>query len=78
MTEDQFVPWLLFAFPVLACFFNTAMSLQERFIAALVVSFFPIMLFIIAEQEFIKDCKRGYTDWEESIFPQWFYKKVKK
>ena len=78
MTEDQFCAWLLVAFPVLACFFNTAMSLQERFIAALVVSIFPIMLFIIAENEFIKDCKKGYTDWEESILPQWFYKKVKK
>ena len=77
MTEDQFLAWLLFAFPVLVCFCNTTMSLQERFIAALVVSIFPIMLFIIAEKEFIKGCKEGYTDWEESIFPQWFYKKVK-
>ena len=78
MTENQFLPWLLFAFPVLLCFCNTAMSLQERFIAALVVSIFPIMLFIIAENEFIKDCKKGYNDWEESVLPQWFYKKVKK
>ena len=78
MTEDQFYAWLLFACPVLICFCHPTMSLQERFIAALVVSIFPIILFIIAENEFIKNCKKGYTDWEESIFPQRFYKKVKK
>lgn len=77
MTENQFHAWLLFAFPVLIVFCNTAMSLQQRFITALVVSIFPIVLFFLAENEFIKNCKKGYTNWEESVFPQRFYKKVK-
>lgn len=78
MTEDQFCAWLLFALPVLLCFTSSAMSFQQQLIFALVISILPIGLLFVAENEFIKDCKKGYIDWEESIFPQWFYKGVKK
>lgn len=78
MSEDQFIAWLLFASPVLFCFSNSAMSFQQQLMLALVVSVLPIGLLFVAENEFIKDCKKGYTDWEESIFPQYFYKRMKK
>ena len=75
MTENQFSAWLLFALPVLACFGNSTLSFQNQIIFALFVSIFPIVLFFIAEKEFIKDCKKGYKNWEESILPQIFYRR---
>ena len=32
------------------------------------------VLFIIAENEFIKDCRKGYVTINDSILPKWFYK----
>lgn len=78
MSENQFCAWLLFALPVLLCFSNSAMSFQQQLMSALVISILPIGLLFVAENEFIKGCKKGYTDWEDSIFPQWFYKRMKK
>ena len=75
MTENQFSAWLLFVLPVLACFGNPTVSFQNQIILALFVSIFPIVLFFIAEKEFIKDCKKGYKNWEESILPQIFYRR---
>ena len=75
MNENQFSAWLLFALPVLVCFGNPTLSFQNQIILALVVSIFPIVLFFIAEKEFIKDCKKGYKNWEESILPQIFYRR---
>ena len=75
MTEDQFFAWLLFALPVLLCFGKPTVSFQNQIILALFVSIFPIGLFFIAEKEFIKDCKKGYKNWEESILPQIFYRR---
>ena len=75
MTENQFFAWLLFALPVLACFGNPTLSFQNQIILALFVSILPIGLFFLAENEFIKDCKKGYTNWSESILPQIFYRR---
>ena len=75
MTENQFCAWLLFALPILACFGNSTLSFQNQIIFALFVSIYPIVLFFIAEKEFIKDCKKGYKNWEESIFPIRMYKR---
>ena len=75
MTENQFSAWLLFVLPVLACFGNPTLSFQNQIIFALFVSILPIGLFFLAENEFIKDCKKGYTDWSESILPQIFYRR---
>lgn len=75
MTEDQFCAWLFFALPVLACFSNQTLPFQNQIIFALCVSIMPIGLFFVAENEFIKDCKKGYKNWEESIFPIRMYKR---
>lgn len=75
MTENQFSAWLLCVLPVLACFGNPTLSFQNQVILVLVVSIYPIVLFFIAENEFIKDCKKGYNKWEESIFPIRMYKR---
>lgn len=75
MTENQFSAWVLFVFPVLACFGNSTLSFQNQIILALFVSILSIVLFFIAEKEFIKDCKKGYKTWEESIFPIRMYKR---
>ena len=79
MTESQFCAWLLFAIPVLACFGNKGFSFNESLIVAIVFFLsFPLPLFIMAEREFIKNCKKGYTDWEESVLPQFIYKKYRR
>ena len=79
MTEDQFCTWILFALPVLTCFCNESLSFQYQLILALLILLvWDLPLLIIAEKAFIKDCKIGYKDWEDSIFPQWIYKMVKK
>ena len=76
MTEDQFFAWLLFVAPLLM--FLGKPIVTETIIAFICFSIFPIGLFIVGEYEFVKDCKKGYTDWEDSIFPQFFYEKYKK
>lgn len=75
MTENQFYAWLLFALPVLVCFSNPQVPFQYQLMLALIVSILPIGLFFLGENEFIKDCKKGYTDWSESILPQRIYKR---
>ena len=76
MTESQFCAWVIFALPVLMVFGQGSYeSFYYMFEVLFVLSIFPIGLFIIAENEFIKNCKKGYVEFEDSIFPLWFYKR---
>ena len=76
MTESQFTAWLLFLLPVLCCFGNQNFTFNQALMIAVVVFLvLPLPLLIIAENEFIKDCKKGYSNWEESIFPQKIYRR---
>ena len=74
MRESQFYAWLLFLAPILACFGNSTLLFQQQVLIALVYSIFPIVLFFVAEREFIKDCKKGYCTFEDSILPQFLYR----
>ena len=76
MTEDQFLAWLLFVAPLLM--FLGKPIVTETIFAFICFSIIPIGLFFVGENEFIKSCKKGYKDWEDSILPQFFYKKYKK
>lgn len=73
MTEDQFLAWLLFVIPLL-CFIGKPI-VTETIIAMICFSILPIGLFFVAENIFIEHCKKGYKDWEDSIFPLFFYKR---
>ncbi len=75
MTESQFTAWLLFVAPILACFGNPTASFQQQVLIASIYSVFPIVLFFYGEREFIKNCKKGYCTFEDSIFPQFLYKR---
>lgn len=75
MTEDQFCAWLLFAMPLIMFLGKPITTLT--IIAFVIFSVLPIGLFFVGENEFIKDCKKGYKDWEDSILPQFLYKKYK-
>lgn len=74
MTKDQFLAWLLFVIPVFAVFGGN--NTVEQIIVVLVMySFIPISLFVLGEIIFIKDVKKGYDKFEDSIFPLWCYRK---
>ena len=78
MTESQFCAWLLFAIPALAFFGNPTMPFKYAIIGAIGYTIIiSIPLFFIAEREFIRDCKKGYKEWEDSILPQFLYKQYK-
>lgn len=78
MTEDQFCAWLLFAIPILCFFGNTTIPFNWAIIGALgYIIVFLMPLTLLAENEFIKACKKGYKDWGDSILPQFLYKKYK-
>lgn len=74
MTENQFYAWLLFVFPILFCF-NNKIPFEYQIVLVIVISIYSLLLFVIAENEFIKDCKKGYKNWEESILPHTFYRR---
>lgn len=76
MTENQFMAWLLFALPLLI-FFTKPFDM-EILIGFLAFSILPIGLFFMAENEFIKNCKKGYCKFEDSILPQFIYNHLKK
>ena len=74
MTSDQFIALLLFQLPF-TLLFNHKTSVMLAIIVNMIVFTF---LFIIAEKEFIKNCKKGYNEFGESIFPQFIYNHWKK
>lgn len=74
MTENQFYAWLLFASPILICFDNK-IPFEHQIVLVVFMSIYLLLLFVIAENEFIKDCKKGYKNWEESILPRIFYRR---
>jgi hypothetical protein len=71
MTGDQFIALLLFQLPFISLF-NPQCPLMIAIIVNLIV--FMILTFI-AENEFIKDCKKGYCGFEDSILPMIVYNK---
>lgn len=74
MIENQFYAWLLFVSPILFCFDNK-IPFEYQIVLVVFMSIYLLLLFVIAENEFIKDCKKGYKNWEESILPIRMYKR---
>ncbi len=69
MTEDQFIAMLFFQLP-----FTLLFDPKFPIIIAVIVNIIVFMfLFSIAESEFIKDCKKNYKNFDESILPQFVY-----
>ena len=70
MTEDQFIALLLFQLPFTLLFMDKVSIIVPIFVNLIVF----LILTILAENEFVKDCKKGYNRIDESIFPKWIYK----
>jgi len=78
MTESQFCAYLLFVLPSLCFFGNPTISFNYAIIGMLGYTIIiSVPLFFIGEREFIRDCKKGYKEWEDSILPQFLYKQYK-
>lgn len=73
-TNDCFI---LISFCYLPLLLLLCLPPKEAMNGLLAYGWFPIVATIIVEYYFIKDCKRGFRNWEDSIFPQSFYKGFK-